>query len=406
MQIHEVLVDSAEAIIKLVEKLRTEKLIAIDTEFIRESTFYPQLEIIQVATASESWLIDLQSFRLPSSKREVPRYRLEELEPFIQILRDSSIIKVMHAAQADQECLYTSLKAVASPSFDTAVAASLLGEGDSIGLGNLIQRILGIKLGKGHARTDWSVRPLSRQQMEYAHADVIHLVKLYEELVKRLKERGRVEWAMELSAKSEDESLYDVSPEELTIRLIRGGRMDSKEMPILYELMKWRESYVRSVNLPRRWVADDGTLIDLVKARPKTPEQLLTFRGLNKGEARTGAQRILGAIKKGETEPDFKWKAEPRAPAPNVDEARAMDLLKCFISTLADEHAISVRHLVAADQLLIFLRGQFETIEDLTRQAGISRWAASIIGEEVLAFLHGKHALSLKRGRISVTNVA
>ena len=172
---HPELVSTAEEIQKIALALKGQPLIALDTEFIRESTFYPIVEIIQVATAEEAWLIDAKAFK--KNFRPGPMGGFDPaINPLLEILRDSKILKIFHAAQGDQECFYTSFGIVASPSIDTAVAGSLLGYGDGVGLGKLLKTVLDVTIKKGHARTNWGVRPLPRQLSEYALADVEYLV--------------------------------------------------------------------------------------------------------------------------------------------------------------------------------------------------------------------------------------
>jgi ribonuclease D len=376
----------------LAEKLRGERIVALDTEFIRETTFFPTVEIVQVATRETSWLIDAQAFKKRGKQGR------EELEPFLEVLRDPAILKILHAAQGDQECFYTAFETLASPSLDTAVAASLCGYGDSVGLGNLLKSVLGVQLKKGHARTNWSVRPLPAQLLEYAHSDVAHLVELAEDLMAQLDRRGRRQWALELSAKWERPEVYDVPAEELALRLAVGGKLDPVAYSALTGLMAWREARVRQLNLPRKWVADDAVLVDLARVRPKDAEHLSAFRGLNKGELKHSGEQILKALRQAEEEGGKKLPPRgPRQEQPSSSELQVLDLLKCYVGILADEHQIAVRHLATTHQLL-----------DLVRQARVANpmdWvglgilgepAARLVGTEIWDFLNGRRALSVE----------
>src|SRR4051812_44168405 len=209
---------------ELAEELKGQSIIAFDTEFIRESTFFPIVEIIQVATRDKTWLVDAQAFK--KGYRPGPNGGYDSgLDPLLEVFKDPNILKIVHAAQGDQECLYTSFGVVASPTLDTAVAASLCGYGDGIGLGKLLKSVLDVVVTKGHARTNWSVRPLPEQLLEYAHADVIYLVELGKKLLDHLDQAGRRNWALELSAKWEDTSLYQTDISGITQKLARGGRL-------------------------------------------------------------------------------------------------------------------------------------------------------------------------------------
>jgi ribonuclease D len=393
------LLSQPEQIEELARALACHEMISFDTEFIRESTFYPVVELIQVATESQSWLVDAQAFRGTPEKKA-------GLEPLLAIFRDPKILKIIHAAQGDQECLYTAFGAVASPSLDTAVAASLCGYGDGIGLGNLLKSLLGVNLKKGHARTNWSVRPLPEQLLEYAHADVTHLVAAGKKLLAELDTLGRRSWAIELSARFEDPALYEADPDVLAARLAKSGKLDAKGFSVLKELMRWREGRVRQLNLPRRWVADDQVLMDLAQVRPKDASHLAAFRGLGKGEVKHSSQHILDAIQRGLTGAAATAAPErQRVDVPSDEEKRLVDLLQCYIGLLADEHQIAVKHVATSSQLLPLWRARAMNLDQWVSEGLISEGAARLVGEEIKSFLDGKRALSVGQKRVQVVRV-
>ncbi len=393
----------AREIQALSEELARHDIIALDTEFIRETTFFPTVELIQVATRSQSWLIDAAAFR----KRG--RQGREELRPFLDLLESPRILKILHAAQGDQECFFTAFGTLAKPSLDTAIAASLCGYGDSVGLGNLLKSVLNVQLKKGHARTNWSVRPLPAQLLEYAHSDVEHLVELAEQLMGQLDKTGRRQWAIDLTAKWEDRKLYESDPEELATKLAVGARLDPVSYSALLELMRWREARVRSLNLPRRWVADDAVLIDLARVRPKDMEHLSAFRGLNKGELKNSGESLLEALRKAEEAgPAATPPRGPRQENPSQGELQVLDLLKCFVGILADQHRIAVRHIATTHQLLDLVRqARVESVQEWVSRGILSPFAADLVGQEMLSFLQGSRALSVEvpppgKGRLGV----
>ncbi len=389
-----------EQIAELARALAHEEMIAFDTEFIRESTFYPVVELIQVATESQSFLVDAQAFR-GSEERKAG------LAPLLDIFRNPKILKILHAAQGDQECLFTSFATLASPSLDTAVAASLCGYGDGIGLGNLLKSLLGVNLKKGHARTNWSVRPLPDQLIEYAHADVIHLVAAAKKLLGELDRLGRRQWALELSARFEDPGLYETEPDALALRLAKGGKIDARGFSVLKELMRWREARVRHLNLPRRWVADDQVLIDLAQVRPKDASHLSAFRGLGKGELKHSSEAILGAIQRGVAQGAAEDAPERvRADIPNDEEKRLIDLLQCYIGLLADQHQIAVKYVATSSQLLPLLRARQQTVDQWVSSGLMTDGAARLVGDEIHSFLDGKRALSIGPKRVQVIAVS
>ena len=394
MKAHPKLLSTPQEISQLAQSLSTRDLIAFDTEFIRETTFFPIVEIIQVATDEESWLVDAQAFNV------------DTLRPLLDVFESKKILKIVHAAQGDQECLYTTFGVVATPSMDTAVAASLCGYGDAIGLGNLLKSMLGVTIKKGHARTNWSVRPLPPQLIEYAHVDVEHLALLGRKFLEKLDKLGRREWAMELSAKWENKALYEPDPEGIALKLAKGGRLDTRGYAALIELLRWREMRVRQLNLPRRWVADDTVLLDLAHVRPKDLEHLAAFRGLNKGELKHSGEHIVSALKRASEAQDVKLPKMPRPDIPSGEESQALDLLSCYLGILADRHNISVKHLVTAPQLMpLFRAGALTGPQDLVSEGLLSAGAAHLIGDEVIAFLQGKRALSIQGSKVQIVEV-
>jgi ribonuclease D len=380
----------------LAEELSKHAIISFDTEFIRENTFYPSVELIQIGTRDASWIVDAQAFRGKN---------MEGLRPLLDVFENPKILKILHAAQGDQECLYTSYKVVAKPSFDTAVGAALCGYGDGIGLGNLLKAVLNVNLKKGHARTNWAARPLPAQLIEYAHADVEFLVQAAEALLAKLDEAGRREWALELSAKWENEALYQPDPEALTQKLGKSGRMDAKTYSTLLELVRWREERVRTLNLPRRWVADDQVLLDLANVKPKDLTHLSAFRGLNKGEMKASGERILEAIRKGAEAKEGKPAASSRPEHPSSDESQALDLMKTYLGILADRERIAMKHLLTTAQLLPLLRAKASKPEEWVEKELLSAEAARLVGGELHALLQGKRALSIDGRKIKIVSL-
>jgi ribonuclease D len=378
----------------LCAKLSWVKEIAFDTEFIRESTFYPQLEIIQIATEDEAWLIDVQAFTK------------KELKPLADIFTNPNILKIVHAAHGDQECLLAAMDVLAAPLFDTAVGASLCGLGDSIGLGNLMKQVLGIDHPKAYARTNWAKRPLPKPVLEYAILDVKHLIAVAHSLFEKLEKSDRKKWSLDLSAKFVERSLYEVPPEEITKRLAQSGKFNLKDYGVLLELVKWREKRVRELNVPRRWLAEDGVLIDLTKVKPTTLEQLQAFRGLSKGELKPPHfEKILKAISLGltadrELPADLKRKNILQA---SNDENFVMDLLKVCLSLIADEYQIAGKHIVTPGSLLLLVRLKAKTIEEFKASGLVSEQLGEAGTQKLFSFLNGDLKLKVCEGKVELS---
>ncbi len=384
-------------ILELSRTLSKRDRFAFDTEFIRENTFFPIVEILQIATEDEAWIVDLKAF---------PGERSKELQPLWDLFRDPKILKIAHAIQGDQECLQTSFGVLASPTFDTATGAALLGLGENIGLGNLLRETMGIEIEKGHSRTNWSVRPLPEQLISYALQDVEHLVKCSQLLEEQLRQKVRFDWALELSSKWSDPKLYESDPIGLSQKLAKSVRMDAKSFGVLVNLVTWREKRVRELNIPRKWLADDQVLVDLAKVKPKDLSHLSTFRGLNRGELKSQGAVILDAIREGRENPIPVPKATGAGQNPTPEENLVLDLLKAYLAIIAHREKVSLKVLFTVPQLLPLLRAKFETEEDLVNLGILTPEVHRLIGRDLVLFLKGRQSLSLAQGKIVIQDIA
>jgi len=384
------LIQDAAGIAQLAGDLAGSGMVAFDTEFIRERTFFPQLGLLQVANLERAWLVDPLALSAG------------DLEPLLKILTNPKVLKIGHAVEQDQECLYSTYKTVASPVLDTAIAAALTGRGDQIGLAALMQKVLGRRLPKGHTRTDWLKRPLPAMMSKYALADVEHLVAAAEILLEDLDRRDRREWALKLSAEFGRAERYEPDPAALAERLAAGRRLSSAEYSVLRELVLWREERVRRLNLPRRWVADDPLLVKLAHAQPASEEELSHFRGLGAKTLQTGSGDILKAVKRGLASQPKQQPEHNGRPRSDRDDAPALAVLKCFLNVLAHAHDVPVRFLVDPDNLPALLHGRFENVRDLRESRVLKKAAVDLFGEELLAVLNGERALRMTDGRAEI----
>ncbi len=386
MQAHPRLLHTSADIQKLAQNLNTQPMIALDTEFIRENTFYPLLALIQIATEKESWLIDPLAL--------TP----EELKPLFEVLSSPHVLKLLHAAQGDQECFYVNYKFVLKPTLDTAVAASLCGYGEAIGLSKLVHEVLNVTLQKGHARTDWTVRPLPKELIHYAHADVQYLIPVWQKLLQELSNRGRKNWAFDLSRNFEDKKLYECNPHTIAERLARGGKLDKRSYAILRELVGWRETQAKYLNVPRRRIVDDGVLMDLAKARPKNIEHLSTFRGLSRRSLKQCGEHLIKIILKAQAIPEEKLPSIPQSRHFSSKEQHAIELLNSFLKVLAHELHISPRYLIKSEALPMIFSERFASPKDLLTHGVLSQGVYELIGEDFFSFLQGKRFLFWKDG--------
>ncbi len=381
------LVNERSQVVEVASRLAAQPIVAFDTEFVREKTFFPQLGLIQVADQEEAWLIDPLALSVA------------DLGPLLDVFTDPKVLKVAHAIEQDQECLYHHSGVVASPVLDTTIAAGLTGLGEQISLAALLQKLLRVRLAKGHTRTDWLQRPLPAAMADYARADVTHLVAAAEKLLGDLERRGRREWALDLSAAYAEPQRYEINVDAVAERLAAGSRLDELEYAVLRSLVEWREKWVREVDRPRRWLADDKVLVGLARARPARRQDLKQFRGLSIKPDSPRADDLVQAIRRGLETPPEDRAPPPKNLRPEPAEAPALNLLKCFVNQLASEHEVAVRYLVDPEALLLVLRGNFKAIEELQDSSLLSNGTVELLGEQITEFLNGRIGLKLSGGQ-------
>jgi len=382
------LITSEEALKAAVSALKKEAVIGVDTEFIRETSFYPRIALIQLASHDQTFLVDPTAFEQ------------KELGVLLDLLSDSKVLKVFHASHADQECLFWTYGIVAKPVLDTSIAAALCGMGDSIGLQKLLREVLGVYVSKGRARAKWLARPLSPELLHYAEQDVAHLVSLGTKMKEILDGHERWEWALEES--ETEPSHFDISPKDLATKMAKGAHLE-KEQPVLTELVSWRESRAKEANLPRGWIADNEVLIALARSQPKSLEELKTFRGIHSKEVERSGGVILEAIKKGQ-KVEVEKAPEPRKEIPRID-SHAVNLIETYLTFLASRAEIMPRFLMNNHQTTQILYHLDKSKEQWVEMGILTAQAAKLIGDDLKALFSGKRALRIENKRLSIVDL-
>ncbi|WP_371397823.1 ribonuclease D [Fretibacter rubidus] len=367
-----------EALTAFCNATKGKAFICVDTEFMRESTFYSQLCLIQAATDTDEAIIDPLADGL-------------DLTPFLDVLMDKAIMKVMHAARQDMEIFYALCGAVPGPLFDTQIAAMALGFGDSVGYMALVKGRLDINLDKGARFTDWSRRPLSDKQLHYAIGDVTHLRDLYPGMVEELQTRGRLGWVNEEMAPQMDAALYSFEPETAWERL-KVRNIKKPYLAALKAAAAWREREAISRDIPRRRVLKDDSLYDLAQNRPRDTKALERLRSIPKGferssKAKALVEAIAAAVDNAE---DYAPKIErPRNMPPNLGPR--MEMLKTLLRLRTEYEDIAPR--LVANNSDIEQLAAFGAKADI---AALKGWRREAFGEDALAMLAGKIALRLE----------
>lgn len=338
--------------------------IALDTEFVRERTYYPKLCLIQVAAGGEVALIDALA--------------IADGGALVAPLVDPARPKLLHAARQDIEALLPLTGAPLAPVFDTQQAAALLGFPAQVGYADLVRQVLGVELAKGHARTDWSRRPLSPEQLAYAADDVRYLPALADALEERLAAAGRRAWLDEESASLRDLCLYRVEPAEAWRRLKGLERLDAAAFAVARALAGWRERRAMDRDLPRGWVMPDAAIHELAETRPQSREELSRLGTVPRGTAERAADEILAAVAAAGDETIERDTEDAARPGP--EQLRRQKLLQKQLTTLASELGIQPEVLATRRELAALARGSRESIV-------LSGWRRAVVGEPLLAVL-------------------
>ena len=359
--------------------------VAVDTEFLRERTYFAQLCLVQLAVSGEdegaAVLVDPIAGQI-------------DLAPLHALFRDPSVVKVFHAARQDLEIFYTEGGVIPRPLFDTQVAAMVAGFGEQVGYETLVRRIARASLDKTSRFTDWSRRPLTEAQKIYALADVTHLRVIYEHLDAELERTGRRRWVEEELAVLGDPATYVVEPGEAW-RRVRTRTTSPRFLAVLRELARFRETQARERNVPRNRVLKDDALVELASTRPRTAEELGRSRLLQR-EARRGdlAEGILAAVRVGlEADPAALPEEPERAGAP-ADPALA-DLLRVLLKAKSEALGVAPKLIATAPDLDRIAAGE----RDVPALAG---WRAEAFGDDALRLCDGRLALSARGGRVRV----
>src|SRR5689334_11738331 len=354
--------------------------VTVDTEFLRETTYYPLLCVAQLASTDEAVVIDALAEGI-------------DLKPFFALMADPRVMKVFHAARQDIEICWHEAGIIPAPLVDTQVAAMVLGYGDSISYDQLVQRITGDTLDKSHRFTDWSKRPLSPAQVKYAISDVTHLRDVFQALDADLHKRGRADWVGEEMEVLTSPDTYRVEPELAWQRLKTRARKP-KELAVLMEVAAWREREAQTRDVPRGRVLKDDVVGEIAQQAPTTVERLAGLRSLPRGFERSKwGQDILQAVARGlARDPKSLPKFERQRGAGNG--AATVELLKVLLRMTSERHAVAAKVIATIDELEQIAN------DDNAEVPALHGWRRELFGDKALALKHGKLALAVERGKV------
>ena len=365
----------------LCRRLRSHNFVAVDTEFIREQTFWPKLCVIQLAGPGEDAIVDPLAPGL-------------DLAPFFALMANADVVKVFHAARQDLEIVWTQARLIPHPIFDTQVAAMVCGFGEAVSYVSLVKQLTGHNLDKTSRFTDWARRPLSEKQLTYALADVTHLRDIYRRLKGELEATGRLGWLDEEMAELTSPETYETRPEDAWRRLKMRVR-NRKGLAVLMELAAWRERLAQSADVPRSRILRDEALYDIANSAPTETTQLSQLRSLSEGFARSArAKEIVEAVKRG-------LKRDPKTLPPlregtglPADKQATVELLRVLLKACAARGRVAPRLIADAEHL------ERLAAEDEPDIPALKGWRYELFGAEAQRLKRGELALRIEKGEV------
>jgi len=376
------IITTTDALAAACTRLAAFPFVTIDTEFLRETTFWPKLCVVQLASADEAVIVDAVAEGL-------------DLTPLFELLRNDQVLKVFHAARQDIEIVWHLAGFIPHPVFDTQVAAMVLGYGDSIAYDQLVQRVSGAHIDKSLRFTDWAKRPLTAAQINYAVSDVTHLRDVYMKLAAQLEKRNRSHWVQDEMAVLTSAATYRQMPEDAWKRV--GGRIRKpRDLAVLIEVAAWREREAQSRNVPRSRILKDEALAEIAVQAPDTPEKLSAVRMIPKGWERSKpGLDLIDAVKAGmaRDHATLPAMAPPRMAANGA--SATVELLKVLLKMVAERQGVAAKVIATTDELDLIADS------DEADVPALHGWRRELFGEKALALKQGKLALAIEKGKVT-----
>ncbi len=364
-------IDKLEALCRDIAK---EPWIALDTEFLREKTYYPQFCLLQIAT--------------PNWVACVDPLALTDLNQLFDVIYRPGIVKVLHSSRQDLEIFFQLTGRVPSPVFDTQIAAPLLGFQENPGYAMLVSSFLNVNLSKAHTRTDWTIRPLSQAQIQYAADDVIYLCKIYQIMCERLENLGRLHWLDNDFKQLNDTELYQISPSNAWLKIKGKNKLTGKQLSIVQALCEWRESTAQTVNKPRNWLVRDDMLLELAKLQPSNVAELAKVRGINERLVNRYGRAICELINQAKQRAPIPLHENGKPPKRTQQQEAVVDVLTAVVRIRAEENSLNPIVLATRKDLEKLIHGDKDN-------PLLHGWRFTMVGEELQCLLDGRCLLKL-----------
>ena len=369
-----------ESLVAFCDRAAGSRILAVDTEFLREKTYYPLLCLIQVATHDETAAIDPLA--------------IDDLSPLRDLLVDERVTKIFHACTQDQEVILDAFGVVAAPVFDTQLASAFVGMRQQVGYGALVERYTGVRLPKADSLTDWSRRPLDAEQLAYAEDDVRYLPGIYDAIMTQLVAKNRLGWLAPEMAQLADRTRYERAPEEAYLHLKRAGSLTRRQLAVAREVCAWRERKAASRNIPRKWVVSDELLVEVSKRSPKAVDRLRRIRGTDQLSAHD-AEELVRSVRKGLAIGVDELPAARRTVRASAESEGVFDLMNALLRIVSDRSGVASQLIATKDDLHDLAAG----VEDCRLREG---WRYELAGRRLERLLAGEIGLTVKDGHIEV----
>ena len=364
-------------------KCKIEKVLAVDTEFIRDSTYYPSLCLIQIAGINFAAAID-------------PLAKLD-MSPIWELLLNKNILKVFHAGRQDIEIFFGLMGEIPTPIYDTQIAAMFCGLGDQVSYESLVNNFLGLSVNKEHQFTNWLQRPLSKNQINYAISDVTHLINIFPLIRKAIKDNNREEWVTKELEHLSKKELYKVKADEVW-KKIKLKNSNPQMLNLLKYLAYWRENECKKRNVPRNRLIRDDVLINISFSKPKTISELKKIRAIPKNLSNDDFSQILEVIDKAEKVRREEWPLISTSTSPQISKS-SLELLKILLKYCSEENGLAEKVIANTDDLKSILEGPKKNMKVFTG------WRNKIFGEMALSLLNGKLAFKIEKGKIKKIDI-
>lgn len=363
--------------------IRDSAWLALDTEFLREKTYYPKFCLLQIATPE--WVACIDPLALP------------DLDELFTALENPAIVKVFHSCRQDLEIFYQLRGKLPAPIFDTQVAAPLLGYQDNPGYAMLVSSLLNINLSKAHTRADWSKRPLTEAQIEYAADDVIYLCQIYQIMLQKLAELGRADWLKQDFAELSNPDVYAVDPAKAWLKIKGKNKLSGRQLAIIQAISEWREKMAQQEDRPKSWLLRDELLFDIAKLQPETSADLAAVRGINENVVRRYGKELCQLISVAKNQPPIPLHNDGRAAKKTQQQEAILDILTALVRIRAEENLLNPSILASRKDLEDLL-----LLEDDNDCPLLHGWRYAMAGEELLGLLKGELLLGIQADKLAI----